>query len=239
MHGRELPEVLVPRMNSLDREIDILESIAQARWPVSQRNLARIIGLSVGMTNSILKRLVHKGWLKVQKVNNRNIQYIISPQGMERIAKRSYLYLRRTIKNVVYYREAIEALVHELAQRDFAAVVLVGASDLDFIAERACSRNQLGFKRADSLEEAEKSERGDGRCFVLFSESIAPSTQLRPSGNREFLYRLLLTAHRSEAANPHEVGGLSLSVAASTPAFDTTEGRGKGTRAAEGTNAHG
>ena len=60
-----------------------------------QRDLARIVGLSLGMTNAILKRLV-------KKVNNRNIQYIVSPKGINEITRRSYRYFKRTIKNVVY-----------------------------------------------------------------------------------------------------------------------------------------
>lgn len=81
-------------MSPLETEIDILETISQGRRNVNQRDLARIIGLSLGMTDSILKRLVKKGWLKIKKVNNRNIQYIVSPKGMEKIARRSYRYFR-------------------------------------------------------------------------------------------------------------------------------------------------
>jgi len=33
------------------------------------------VGLSLGMTNAILKRLAAKGWITVRKVNNRNIRY--------------------------------------------------------------------------------------------------------------------------------------------------------------------
>ena len=73
-----------------------------------------MIGMSLGMTNAILKRLVLKGYLSIRKVNNRNIAYAVTPAGVEAIAKRSYRYLRRTIGSIVRYKEAIEGLVRKV-----------------------------------------------------------------------------------------------------------------------------
>ena len=186
-------------MNTLEKEIDILETLAQGPRPVNQRNLARIIGLSLGMTNSILKRLVQKGWLKIQKVNNRNIQYIISPRGMEKILKRSYLYLRRTIKNVVYYKEAIEDLAHELSQKGYKAVMLIGASDLDFIVEHACGLTRLRFIRAASVEEAQRFQRENSNGFLLFAESFSGTDRREQAADRAFLSKILLKAQGDRA----------------------------------------
>jgi DNA-binding MarR family transcriptional regulator len=152
-------------MLSDDTEIDLLETIAQGPNDVRQRDLARSIGLSLGMANAILKRLVQKGLLKIQKVNNRNIRYIVSPQGMERIAHRSYRYFRQTVKNVVYYKEAIEGLLREIQAQGFREVSLVGASDLDFIVEHLCGKYHLSLMRQDR-----PAPERNRRCFRLFSE---------------------------------------------------------------------
>lgn len=157
-------------MHTRETELDILEKISSSNSGVRQRDLARIIGLSLGMTNAILKRLAQKGWLKVKKVNNRNIQYVVSPQGMEKIARRSYRYFRRTIKNVVYYKEAIESLVREAMARDYKGILLVGKSDLDFIVEHLCLTYRLGFQRAVIGER--KAEASD-RLLVLYAETTS------------------------------------------------------------------
>ena len=65
---------------AVDKEITILSHIAQGEH-VRQRDLSHVIGMSLGMTNTILKRLVHKGYLTVRKVNNRNIAYAGNPRG--------------------------------------------------------------------------------------------------------------------------------------------------------------
>jgi DNA-binding MarR family transcriptional regulator len=153
-------------MISSDRELDALERIHLSQSPVRQRDLARVIGLSLGMTNAILKRLAQKGLLQVRKVNNRNIQYVVSAKGLEEIARRSYRYLKRTIKNVVYYKEAIEELLGRAAARGYKEVALVGASDLDFIVEHLCGKRGLGFSRAGKAVPRPAEQR-----FLLYSEN--------------------------------------------------------------------
>jgi DNA-binding MarR family transcriptional regulator len=155
------------KIDLVDREIDILENIAKGNR-LRQRDLSRLIGFSLGMTNVIVKRLVQKGWLKVKKVNNRNIQYIVSPAGMEQIARRSYRYVKRTVKNVALYKEATKRFVGRVAAGGYGGIVLVGPSDLDFLVEHFCAKNRLAFRAALSAEEA--SDRADN-FFVLFSES--------------------------------------------------------------------
>ena len=91
-------------MKEDERDLRVLEKIQQNKSYIRQRDLAKITGLSLGMTNSIVKRLVGKGLLTIKKINNKNFQYIVSPTGMEEITRRSYRYLRRTIKNVVLYK---------------------------------------------------------------------------------------------------------------------------------------
>ncbi len=151
-----------------DKELDILERIYRGQPNVRQRDLARVIGLSLGMTNSIVKRLAEKGLLKIRKINNRNIQYIVSPQGIEEIARRSYRYFRRTIKNVVYYKEAVERFVRELKRQGIRQLLLVGASDLEFIVEHACDKAALAYRRVGP-EEIEAATDGS---FLLFAESF-------------------------------------------------------------------
>ena len=130
----------------IDPELEVLRHIAHAE-NVRQRDLARIIGMSLGMTNAILKRLAQKGLITMRKVNNRNIMYAVSPDGFEEIARRSYRYLKRTIKNVVVYRETIESLVELIVEQGFKEINLLEESDLDFIVERACGVASVRYRR--------------------------------------------------------------------------------------------
>lgn len=151
-----------------DHELEVLEHIAGAQT-VRQRDIAQIIGMSLGMTNAILKRLARKGLITIRKVNNRNIMYAVSSDGFEEIARRSYRYLRRTIRNVVVYRETIESLVDLVAGRGFSDLDLIEASDLDFIVEHACERARIRYRRSSM-----SSSGHDAETFLLHSERLEP-----------------------------------------------------------------
>ena len=174
---------------AVDKEITILSHIAQGEH-VRQRDLSHVIGMSLGMTNAILKRLVHKGYLTVRKVNNRNIAYAVTPAGVEAIAKRSYRYFKRTIRNIVYYREAIEAFVHNIKSCGYQAIAFAGVSDLDFIVEHACETCGIRCLRDATSIDAAKA--GSDELYLLYSESYIPDDkEKRPQPETAFLQEVV------------------------------------------------
>jgi DNA-binding MarR family transcriptional regulator len=174
-------------MNASQKELEILENVYNSSSHVSQRDLARIADLSLGMTNTILKRLAQKGWITIRKVNNRNIHYVVTPTGMDIILRKSYRYFKRTIKNVVFYREAIESLIKEVAEIGYEGVVLVGRSDLDFIVEHACRRFQLPLLHEDPEED------GNGGIFYLYAETYIPDDEEEEeAAGRAYLQKVLI-----------------------------------------------
>ncbi len=185
-------------MDRLEHELDLLEYIAQRKESVHQRGLARNVGLSLGMTNAILRRLSQKGWLTIRKVNNRNIRYAVSPAGIEEIARRSYRYFKRTIKNIVDYREALDNLVSSLYQKGIREVVLVGASDIGFIVEQACTVQGVRFTMAETAPDLSPPGTAwvDDR-FILYSENYFPGNDAgRAAGRWTFLQEVVHEAGR-------------------------------------------
>jgi DNA-binding MarR family transcriptional regulator len=157
--------------NSIDTEYIILENIYDAskkKESPRQRDLARLAGTSLGMTNVILKRLSKKGWITIRKLNNRNIHYAVTLEGINEIIHRSYNFFRRTIKNMVYYRESIDDVVQKAAAKEISAVLLVGFSDLEFIIEHCCQRYGLSFLKVADRELAGRMQ--DGHTFTFYSE---------------------------------------------------------------------
>lgn len=153
-------------LSQSDKELEILKMIHERAESVHQRDLARIMGVSLGMTNAILKRLAARGWITIRKANNRNIRYAVTPAGVDQITRRSYRFFKRTIKNVVVYREAIERLVHETKVSGFKSLLLIGRSDLDFIVRYACEREGINYLSHDPVD--------DEKVFYLYSEDYIP-----------------------------------------------------------------
>ncbi len=165
------------------KEIEILENIYHSQPHIRQRDLAKIADLSLGMTNAILKRLAQKGWIVMRKVNNRNISYVVTPEGMELIMRKSYRYFRRTIKNVVYHRRSIETLVKKVRDQGYTSLLLIGQSDLDFIVEHACRHFNLDLLKEDPSD--------PGDTFFLYSENYIPDAETDGQG-RGYLQKVLV-----------------------------------------------
>jgi predicted transcriptional regulator len=171
---------------SAEKELELLERINRSSRAIRQRELAKSSGLSLGMTNSILKRLASKGLLKIKKVNNRNIQYIVSPQGLERIARRGYRFLKRTIRNVASYGRAIDGLVLQVARRGFSTLLLIGRSDLDFLVEYACRKHGVRYRQ---IPERAQRPLPASSAFWLYSENCTGREE--KGGNAAWLRDLL------------------------------------------------
>ena len=151
-----------------DSEYLLLNSInelTRKKADISQRDLARAINLSLGMTNVLLKRLSQKGYILVQKVSPRKVSYVLTPDGVNELAGRTYRYLKRTMKKVVNYKETILEIARDAQVRGFSRLAILGKSDMDFIIEYAAGNAGLEFSVYQDASEIGKD------TFVFVSEN--------------------------------------------------------------------
>lgn len=147
-----------------------IKDLTERERDISQRDLSRAIDLSLGMTNVLLKRLSQKGFILIHKMSSRNVNYVLTPEGMNELAKRTLRYLKRTMKTVVTYKEAVISIAREARDNGFTTIVLLGKSDIDFIIEYAAGNAGLPFIPVDSQSDI------PGNSFVFVSENHAGST---------------------------------------------------------------
>jgi DNA-binding MarR family transcriptional regulator len=180
-----------------DQELLVLEKIHSYTDRVRQRDLAQVFGISLGMANTIVKRLVSKGWLTIRKVNNRNVRYAVSPRGIEQISRRSYRYFKQTVKNIVCFKKDIEIFVRSVGAQGYNGILLIGKSELDFIVQHACRICGMAFQHEPSPKTAES--RMNLRFFKLYSESYGSGRQNGPSvDDAAYLHDKLISTVRSE-----------------------------------------
>ncbi|MFP4430348.1 MAG: MarR family transcriptional regulator [Spirochaetota bacterium] len=162
-----------------ERELDILEAIHNRR-NIKQRDLAHVLGISVGMTNAIIRRLAQKGFLTVRKVNNRNIRYAVSSRGLEALTTRSVRYLKGTIRSVVDSKEAIEALVLAVKRLGYDEIGLVGTSALDFVVEHVCGKFGVGYRQIRHLTGPQASTQWHGPPAGVTPAAVPQPTAPEP-----------------------------------------------------------
>ena len=84
---------------------------------LSQRDLAKRLGISLGKVNFCLNALVAKGSLKINNFRNNNNKlayaYLLTPQGIEEKAKITVSFLRRKMREYEMLSKEIEELKRE------------------------------------------------------------------------------------------------------------------------------
>ena len=90
----------------------------EANPSITQRELAKELGVSVGKVNYCLKALIDKGWIKANNFKNSNKKlayfYILTPSGIEQKAKITMNFLKRKISDYEELKKEIEILKNEV-----------------------------------------------------------------------------------------------------------------------------
>jgi DNA-binding MarR family transcriptional regulator len=101
----------------------------------SQRSLSRELGIALGLTNLLLRRVVRKGWVKATNIQRNRVRYLITPAGIAEKARISREYLASSIKLYSEARARIQRLLSGLS-RDWPSqlpdksVVFFGAGEV-------------------------------------------------------------------------------------------------------------
>jgi len=92
------------------RILDVVESDRR----VSQRSLARELGIALGLTNLLVKRLVRKGWVRVIQIKPNRVRYLITPAGIAEKTRMSRAYFDSSVQ---FYRQTRDRI-----QQQFSAL---------------------------------------------------------------------------------------------------------------------
>lgn len=161
-----------PRFKA-DYDRQVLQAIASGQR-ITQRSLSSELGVALGLTNLLVRRLVAKGYVKVAGIGTRHIRYLMTAAGWEALAHAT----RRSLQNtVVLYTETREqirgslAAISERCEVDAAGqkrVVFYGAGDVAEIA-------YVSLQSTDLTLVGVVDDRRTGRFFEVV---ICPPDQL-------------------------------------------------------------
>ncbi len=84
----------------------------------------------MGSVNVLLKKIIRKGLIKVERLNNRTFCYILTPQGLKEKSSLTYLYIKATYKLIQKINHNLDQLIAERDNiRNEEKVALYGPSD--------------------------------------------------------------------------------------------------------------
>ncbi|MBN2406688.1 MAG: winged helix-turn-helix transcriptional regulator [Elusimicrobia bacterium] len=116
------------------KELKVINSISKNNNP-SQRDIATDVGLSLGMTNILINRLVKKGYVKVRKLSAKKIKYFITARGLKEKTRKSYKFMMRSFSVINKLKKRIEHYAIEEYNKGGRSFVILGEGELSFITE--------------------------------------------------------------------------------------------------------
>lgn len=122
-----------------DYDRRVLEAIASGRR-LTQRSLSSDLGVALGLTNLLIRRLIAKGYVKVAGMGTRHIRYMMTAEGWDALATKTRDSLENTVHLYTQTREQIRGSLSGISERcapDAAGqkrIVFYGAGDVAEIA---------------------------------------------------------------------------------------------------------
>lgn len=87
---------------------------------ISQRDLSKKIGLSLGAVNYVMKELIKKGYIKVQRFKNSNNKtayiYVLTSRGLNERVQQTQYFLKLKMEEYERLQKEIEELRKEQSE---------------------------------------------------------------------------------------------------------------------------
>ncbi len=161
-------------MENKDTELALLERIYQHQQSggrLTQRDLAEASGLSLGMTNALLRKFVDCGWILLTKLSAKTVRYGLTTEGIAEVTKRAAGHFKSASEDAVLYRDRIDALVAGAKKAGFELLVLAGVSDIDSLLGSSCERQGVALIKSAEPERAERLAKG-AKALVVWAETL-------------------------------------------------------------------
>ena len=100
----------------------------------SQRSLSKELGVALGLANSLLKKFVKKGMLKISQAPMKRYKYYLTPKGFLEKAKLTSEYLRCSLDFFKKSKQLFETEFKNLKKEDYDEIILIGIGELTEIA---------------------------------------------------------------------------------------------------------
>ena len=115
----------MPKSKHLDTLLELKENPS-----LSQRSLAHKLNISLGLTNSILQNLIHRGLIKAKKMTGRKILYLITPKGMVQATNFIYDRVRETQHYYQYAKDLFTTHFTNVYDKGVRKAVIYGTGQV-------------------------------------------------------------------------------------------------------------
>ena len=133
------------------RDLQLLSEVERDA-SVTQRSLAKKLGVALGLTNLYLKRLARKGYIKITTIPRNRIKYLLTPRGMGEKSRLTYLYMQYSLSYYRDMRQRLKDVLSGLSSAGAKRIVIYGTgelAELAYLTIREMDLTLVGFVDGD------------------------------------------------------------------------------------------
>lgn len=173
----------------VERDLEILTAIEEGE-PLTQRALAKRLGVALGLANLYLKRLARKGCIKIvefprKPAARKRLRYLLTPRGMTEKTRLTYEHMAYSLSLYRRTRGRLRESLGRLSESGVKRIALYGVGEAAELAY--LTLKELGLEPVGVFESA-----ADGH-FLGFS--VRALAELEPE---EFDVVIVATFERPE-----------------------------------------
>ncbi len=113
----------------LVNELEILHEISNNK-DLSQKYLSKKLGISSGLVNLYIKRLVSKGYIKIKGIKPRRVKYLITPTGIAEKTRLTYEFATISYKYLKTTTDDLRKRLYDLKETGQEKVVVFGTGEV-------------------------------------------------------------------------------------------------------------
>jgi DNA-binding Lrp family transcriptional regulator len=115
------------------RDLQLLSEV-ESNAAVTQRSLAKTLGVAVGLTNLYIKRLIRKGHIKITTIPRNRLKYLVTPRGMAEKSRLTYQYMQYSLSYYRKMRQRLHQVFLTLSNEGAKRIVIYGTGELAELA---------------------------------------------------------------------------------------------------------
>jgi DNA-binding MarR family transcriptional regulator len=115
------------------KAFQLLSEVADEQ-PVSQRELAKRLGIALGLVNSYLKNFVAKGFIRIKNYPQNRYAYLLTPNGMAEKARLAYQHVNYFTSLYTVTRQDYLTLFRQLEEAGVKEVIFCGVDEVAEVA---------------------------------------------------------------------------------------------------------
>ena len=140
-----------------EREFELINILGK-QLGSNQRDLSQQMDLSLGMVNMLIRRLISKGYIRMESLNKRNVRYHLTPKGIAEKMRKSVKYTLNTINSIGLIKDNLRELIVDIHSKGHTTFYNYSQADLTLLVDKAFHEARLADATIHHLEEFPKEE---------------------------------------------------------------------------------